>query len=272
MSGFRDVTGNSDSTTGFIVWGSKDVTIPLPNIRANGELIRPANPDHDGDDNPRASLAIDGIIKRAYISPHATYNDREAKNGLKSGLRLNIVMSGESGKDYRLVTDLVDTLADQYQRSGLGLLGSIAELARISENPETPEGFLDNYFEISLYRNQAKNGKFYSNSCVRPPVNYEQLEDGSVKPVFDSKEIIRTELAPRGEPQQVGAKTVYDNTAVGEWMHQQIADINRVWGQAETQTEIQTEGVADDQNIAEALEEDQVSTEGLAADLPSPRG
>lgn len=268
--GFK-VNQGSQVVNARIVWGTRDKTVPVPNVRYfDGSFLLPADPQHEGEDNPRGQFAIEGHIKEIKIAPSAAYSDFRDKTNEKNGMRMDIVLTSTDGKDYCLMADLHDGGDDYFPRKSLQLLGSLGELSRmIKEN----EDFRGNVFQFNFYRSADKNGKFHSNSVIRPPVSYIGTDDNPEPhiPQYEAKEIIRSENPPYGTPVKVGNKEVNDNTNVLEWMNQEIEWVNYAFGNPEklAQQEAQAQAETEDQSetIAATLEQDEVDTEGLAEDL-----
>ena len=240
--GFTTSKG-SNITYANIVWGSKNKKLPVPNIRFGDKTYYlPEDPDHQGEDHPRGSVDIKGLIKNVRFENVPSYTDNETGNGEKNMLRMSILVTSTDDKDYLLTTDLVEQKLQQYHGSGTQLLASLGEMARTAK--ESPD-YADNMFQFSFYRTRPnERGHSFSNSTISEPVDY----DENAKPIFERGKYIRAELPPKGIPTMVGDREVYDNTPVKAWLEGERKWVEFAFGeqQQETQEEISTEGLAEE--------------------------
>lgn len=225
--GFSTSTGASrPSIIGQVVWGSKNLELPLPNIRFYDKEKKEES--YLVPIGQRAQAKVGGVITRFSIGQVPSYQDKEDKNGETNMFRAYLTL--DSGPDEPLAVlafDVFDRKAEKVDGNSLQLINSLASHLEAVQRGELPA---DAPVEIGFYRKPNPNNKDkpFPASSIRLPSDYD--EGGN--PIFgDAKNFVRSEsLPPRGvpmkkadgQPLMVNGHQAYDYSEAISWVEGKI--------------------------------------------------
>ena len=248
------------SQIGMIAWGSKDPTLPMPNIRfydaETKQTSYQVNPGSTG------QARVDGMLRRLSVTPVESYNDREKNTGLKSEWRMFLTLDGGEAEDLAVLgmTFLDEGLATVDQRS-LQLINSLHSLMELMQKGQENGGIdRETPIQIGLYSAPGNNGQVYPRSIIRLPSGY---DENGVAQFNDPKNFVRSEsLPPAGVPVEVNGKPVMANgmpvrdyTAALEWANEKVTALVDFFGKKDGEQETEGESAADLAGAAAAADE-----------------